>query len=344
MKTNVRLILSAFVISLLMLAACVVAPPATSLETQEMAVDSDADMDTSDMSDADMDTSDMADEDTPAEADAPAPQMPPPVMNQLAEGVYHYFGFFASSLVVVSDEGVLITDTGSDMKAQSLKEEIAKITDAPVTTIVMTHEHYDHVGGSGVFEDAQVICHVNCQAVFDLFDNPFGDVPEVDQTFEDYMAINVGDKVVELHYLGPGDGDATTIIYMPEEQIIVTSDMYEPRALTHANWVEDKNFTGTRQILNTISQWPLKHAINAHSLDTGLQDLNENVEYYNDLYEVVYTAIQEALAQGPFFTVYALYDTLPETVHLEKYQDWANYESSFARHVQRMAVSIFHGD
>ena len=93
---------------------------------------------------------------------------------------------------------------------------------------MLTHEHYDHVGGTGVFPDASVVCHRNCQPAFDIA--PLGDVPTVDETFDDFMEIRVGDKVVELHYLGPGDGEATTIIYMPDEQIVVTSDMYEPRA------------------------------------------------------------------------------------------------------------------
>ncbi len=59
-------------------------------------------------------------------------------------------------------------------------------------------------------------------------------MPEVDETFDFFKEIRVGDKVVQLHYMGPDDGSATTVIYMPEEQIVVTSDMYEPRMLTFA--------------------------------------------------------------------------------------------------------------
>ncbi len=54
------------------------------------------------------------------------------------------------------------------MRAQSLKDEIAKLTDTPATTIGLTHEHYDHVGGTGLFPDAAIVCHRNCQPVFNL--------------------------------------------------------------------------------------------------------------------------------------------------------------------------------
>ena len=271
-------------------------------------------------------------------------QIPPPTVTMLADGVYHYFGFFTSSLVVISDEEVLITDPSNPLRAQSLKEEIAKLTDSPVTTIALTHEHYDHVGGTGVFENATVVCHRNCQTVFDL--DSLGDVPQVDETFDEFKEIRVGDKVVQLHYLGPGDGDATTIVYMPAERIVATADLYEPRALTHKNWVDDKNFTGVRHILNTISNWDVDHAINAHSPGTDPVDLRENVEYYNDLYDAVKAAVDEAVAQagGSPFAAYGLFDTLPQTMELEKYSDWGQYDSSLPRHVERMLLAIYHGD
>ena len=276
----------------------------------------------------------------------PQPQMPPASMTMLAEGVYHYFGFRTSVLVVVGDDEVLVTDTSNPLLAQSLKAEVANITDAPVTTIVLTHEHYDHVGGTGVFPEASVVCHRNCQAVFDLFDvSAVGDVPEVDQTFDDRLDIMVGDTLVELHYLGPGDGEATTIIYLPVEQIVVTADLYEPRELTHKNWVHDKNFTGVRAILNEVSTWPMTHAINAHSTGTDPMDLMENVAYYNDLYAAVRKAVEDAIAQaGVFFAAYGLYETLPQSLELAQYQGWGNYDSSFPAHVERMLLAIYHGD
>ena len=283
------------------------------------------------------------------------PQMPPPILNELAPNVYHYFSAFYSNLIVVSDDGVLLTDPANTARAEELKEVIAGLTDAPVTAIVLTHEHYDHVGGTGVFDNATVYCHRNCQAIFDLHPSRtdpdiaipiLGDVPESITTYDEAMDLTMGDIVVQLRYLGPGDGDATTVIYLPEEQIVVTSDLYEPRALTGAGFVDDKHFTGVRYILNTISQWPLTHAVNAHSPGTDPQDLRENVQYYNDLYDAVKAEVDAAIAQagGAAFGAYGLFDTLPPTFQLEQYQDWGNYESALPKHVQRMLLAIYHGD
>ena len=263
--------------------------------------------------------------------------------NALADGVYQWFSDFSSSLVVISGDDVLIVDPSNNARAEKLKAFIATLTDKPVSHIVLTHEHYDHVGGTSIFPEAAVYCHVNCLPIFDL--DVLGDVPEVDETFTDDMSILVGEKTVELHYLGPGDGDATTIIYMPNEKIVVTADLYEDKQITGAAWVDDKNFTGVRKILNTVSGWDLVHAVNAHSPSTDPLVLRENAQYYNDLYDATAAALNETLAQGGGFgAVVGLLNTLPNSLKLEQYASWQNYDSAFPRHVERMLLSIFHGD
>ena len=284
----------------------------------------------------------------PAET-PPPPQFPTPevTMTRIADGVYHYTeflgGFYVGSLVVVDGGEVLITDPANNPRAALMKKEIAKITPHPVSHIVVTQEHFDHAGGTSVFPDATIFCHINCEAHLAL--DVLGDIPEIDITYDTEMDITIGRKLVELHYLGPTDGDASTVVYMPREGIVLTNDMYEPQALTDKRWVDDKNFAGVRQALNTIAgEWPLAYAINAHSPGNSVEALYENQEYYNDLFYAVMGALQQAAATGDFGQVYAVFTTLHETLELEQYQHWANYDHSFPRHVERMRDSILHGD
>ena len=91
-----------------------------------------------------------------------------PMMKQLADNVYMMSEGHYVSLVVVGEDGVLITDPSFTPRTASMKKAIAEITDKPVTGIVLSHEHYDHVGGTEVFPGAQAICHVTCESVFAL--------------------------------------------------------------------------------------------------------------------------------------------------------------------------------
>ena len=283
--------------------------------------------------------------DTTQPATTPTPpQIDPPAvtMTRLADGVYHYFGYFTSSLVVIDDGQVLITDPSNNLRAESLKAEIAKVTAHPVSHIVVTQEHFDHAGGTGVFPDATIFCHVNCEAHFAL--DVLGDVPEVDFTYETEMEITLGRKLIQLRYLGPTDGDAATVLYLPQEGVVVTTDLYEPQELTDRRWVDDKNFAGVRQALNTIAEWPIAYAVNSHSPGNSREALYENQDYYNDLFYAVMAALQEAANTGDPAQVFAVLLNLPQTLQLEQYQHWGNYDGSFSRHVERMLQSVGHGD
>ena len=264
-----------------------------------------------------------------------------PAMEELAPGVYSYFLNGFNSLLVVSEDGVLVTDPSNDERAAAIKEAVAGLTEAPVTWIVMSHEHYDHAGGFAAFEEAQIACHQNCQAVFDL--DPFGVAPEsVDLEFSDFAAIEMGDITVELHYLAPGDGDATTVVYLPAEQILFTADIYEPRALTHGAFLDDSNSTGRQKILNTVSEWPLKYAITSHSGNMDPASVYENAQFLNDLEAAILEAVAASERSG-FAAVLETY-LEPGSVRLPQYSDWEGYEEHIDRHVQRMVMSMYHGD
>lgn len=62
---------------------------------------------------------------------------------------------FANSLVVLSEDGVLVVDTQqSPTAARALVSEIRARTDAPVRWVVNTHWHADHVFGNQVYLQA----------------------------------------------------------------------------------------------------------------------------------------------------------------------------------------------
>ena len=296
----------------------------------------------------------------PEPTPGPTTPLPEPVLTELAPNVYYFFapgpaGLNYSSLIVVSDDAALVTDTYNFPYAMQLREVVAGLTDAPVTSVVLTHEHYDHVGGTGAFEGATVYCHRNCQPVFDLHPTRtdpdrthplLGDVPERIEAWDERQDLMVGDIAVELHYLGPGDGEATTVIYLPEERIVLTADLYEEEEITWGGWVDDKHFLGVRHILNTVAEWDLQHAVATHFPGSDPALLRAGAQYYNDLYDAVKAEVDVAIAAagGSPFGAYGLFDTLPGELELPQYEGWNNYASSLPKHVQRMLLAIYHGD
>ncbi|MGI9386008.1 MAG: MBL fold metallo-hydrolase [Methyloligellaceae bacterium] len=270
----------------------------------------------------------------------PARAQDAPVIQKLTGNVYSIFSVFYSSLVVIGDDGVLITDPANSYRAGLLKSEIAKLTDKPVTTIVLTHEHFDHVGGTEVFAGAKIVAQQNVNAVFPF--DPLGIAPKrVDVAFETEHTIDVGRTKVLLKHLGAGDGVATTVVYLPAEGIVATADLYDENQLTVGAFLDDKNMLGVRSILNEVAKWDLKHAINAHSTGTDPKILRANAGYYNDLYDAVFPTVQKTATENPA-GLWDLPTSLSQSVALPKYKDWKNYDQ-LPHHVRRMVLAMIHG-
>ncbi len=107
-----------------------------------------------------------------------------------------------------------------------------------MTKVVLTHEHYDHAGGSDVFPQAEVICQRACQEMFKL--DVIGMAPkQVHQTFDDRLSIDLGSHQVDLYHVAPGDGRAATLIHLPKENIVASADMYTPRGFTNSAFIQD---------------------------------------------------------------------------------------------------------
>ena len=265
-----------------------------------------------------------------------------PMVKQLDDDVYMMSESGYTSLVVVGEDGVLITDPAFTPRAQSLKSAIAEITDKPVTRIVLSHEHYDHVGGTEVFPEAQVICHAACQAVFDLDLGPQSP-KEVHVTFTDSLRVDFRGPPVDLLYLGPADGFATTAVHLPEQRVAFTADLYAHRSLTNGLWMDDDNYLALRRALQELQKMDLLHAVNGHSEDTSVAIVDENAEFVEDLFNLVSGEINKAMQEGGPMKVVTSIQLWQHELKLPKYADWKGYDQHLPVHVRRMILSIFHG-
>jgi cyclase len=144
-------------------------------------------------------------------------QLDPPKLTdeRLADNLYvikdQYDG---NTLVLVRAEGVVLVDTKSLRAGTLLLEAVRRITSKPVTHILNTHHHFDHVGGNPSFPaTVEVVAHeiaAGRMTAMDEFSTPERRHGLTDRTFKDTLTLFPGPDAIDLHYFGPAhtDGDA----------------------------------------------------------------------------------------------------------------------------------------
>jgi glyoxylase-like metal-dependent hydrolase (beta-lactamase superfamily II) len=88
----------------------------------------------------------------------------PPRLMELAPGVHVAQGFdFGDIGFISTDEGVVAIDAGTtEETARAALQAIRRVTSRPITHVILTHAHWDHIGGLGALLESnpQVIAQV----------------------------------------------------------------------------------------------------------------------------------------------------------------------------------------
>ena len=191
-----------------------------------------------------------------AQAQAPVP-VPVPRLElvQVSEHAYYVQGmsalgspenqnFISNAGVVVAPEGVIVIDgLGSPSLAQRLLDEIRKITDKPVTYVIVTHYHADHVYGLQTFKakGARIIAQENGKeylnsdtAQLRLQASRQELAPWIDETtvlvpadiwVSENQSMQLSGMQFDLIQVGPAHTPDDLAIYVPQEKVLFAGDL-----------------------------------------------------------------------------------------------------------------------
>lgn len=154
----------------------------------------------------------------PAQMPTPSPEAPKVAeIEKVKENLYMIKGGGGNTAAFVTAQGVVLVDTKLAGWGQPILDKVRTVTDKPVTHIINTHTHGDHVG-SNVFFPAtvEIVTHENTDLnmkrspVFQDAANRHG---LADKTFKDKTTLLSGEEAIDLHYFGRGhtDGDAFVV-------------------------------------------------------------------------------------------------------------------------------------
>jgi glyoxylase-like metal-dependent hydrolase (beta-lactamase superfamily II) len=171
-------------------------------------------------------------------------------LEELAPGVYAYTaqGDPNVGCVVGTDAVLAIEARATPVMARRWIDVIRSFSDLPFGDLVLTHYHAVRVLGAAAFGARRIVAHMNTAAWIDergmedwaseqgrmprLFEGAES-IPGLTRptvTFETSFSIDLGNREVELRYLGRGHTAGDIVAWLPEEQICFAGDLVEAQA------------------------------------------------------------------------------------------------------------------
>jgi glyoxylase-like metal-dependent hydrolase (beta-lactamase superfamily II) len=181
---------------------------------------------------------------------APAPQVRV-AAQKLGDGVWLMGGSNANSVAVEFKDFIAVVESPTnEARSNAVIAEIKKtIPNKPIRYLVVTHHHFDHLGGVRTYaaEGATIITDERNRDYFQkvvlgpqsrtlepdrLSQFPFaptGPGPLMLQTFTDEYSISDGQRSIILHHVDNlNHSDDMLIAYLPQEKIVINADLYGP--------------------------------------------------------------------------------------------------------------------
>ena len=253
----------------------------------------------------------------------------------VAENVYSFGDTMGSfSLVMVTDEGVIIGDPVNQGHSVAMLEAIRSVTDQPIKYVIYSHNHWDHTSGGQVFKDegATILSHIDAREW--LLENLNPNVVVADEVWEgNFKEISLSDKTLELHHFGASHGEGMTVFYLPEEKIVFVVDIVTPKRLAFTI-MPDFSPKDWEITLIEVEKLDFDTAMFGHKRAYGpASEVTEIREYLQDLRAEIFSMMQEGV--NPMM--------IPSTIELPKYQGWQFYNEWLEMNAWRIFLEPFMG-
>jgi glyoxylase-like metal-dependent hydrolase (beta-lactamase superfamily II) len=230
--------------------------------------------------------------DVPASANGPAVDPAKGYrLQDLGKGLYMITDNAIQSMFLVYDSGVVVIDAPQAFAAK-IPQAVAEVTRNPITHLVYSHSHADHIGGARALGGHPII--IAQQETLRLLKrdaDPNRPLPTV--TFADRYTLRAGKQVLELSYHGSGHEPGNIFIHAPAQRVLMAIDLVFP------GWMPWRRFAVAQDVLGSMAQveeirkldWDT--FVGGHVSRTGTHaDVELQAEFYADLKQTAATALQ----------------------------------------------------
>ncbi len=223
-------------------------------------------------------------------AQPPAADAPKVVeVEKVKDNLWVLRGGGGNTAVFATASGITVVDAKNPGWGKPILDKIKTLSDKPVTMLINTHTHSDHVSGNVEFPaTVDVVVQENTKANMEkmsIFTEHNG-VGMAKRTFKDKMTIGKGADQIDLYYFGRGHTNGDAWVVFPAHRIVHAGDIFASKAVP---LIDEANGGSMLQMPDTLmkAHSGIKNVdtiINGHTpAQTTWADLKEYAEFNKDL-------------------------------------------------------------
>jgi glyoxylase-like metal-dependent hydrolase (beta-lactamase superfamily II) len=270
-------------------------------------------------------------------------------LNKVADNVYVVHGtrsmpnkdnkgFISNSGFVVSDEGVVIIDTGGSLQiGEMLLKKINEVTDKPVIAVFNTHVHGDHWMGNAAirkaYPEARIYAHERAierlqngeaEQWLDIFMQSTDGAIEGTQIVLPDTALKGGETIeaagntFRIHHTGMAHTDNDIMIEYPERKTLFAGDIVIYGSTVSGARPQDFSATGQISAVEFALELPVDIYVPGHGPTGGREIPQATKRFLEILYQSVQRYYDEGLAD------FEMRDQVVED--LSEFSDWSGFD------------------
>lgn len=217
---------------------------------------------------------------------------------QLGDGLYLIADGAYQSMFMTYEDGVVIVDAPPSY-ASKIRNAVAEVTSKPITHLIYSHYHADHIGGAKALGgNPIIIAHAETNRLLQRDKDP--NRPLASVTFTDSYRLTVGGQTLELSYREAAHAPGNIYIHAPKQRTLMVVDVIFP------GWMPWRRFAVAQDVpayfaqVREINGWDFDTLVGGHVARTGTRaDVATQLAFMEDLKAAAEAALKKtAPAKG----------------------------------------------
>ncbi|HWU86573.1 MAG TPA: MBL fold metallo-hydrolase [Kofleriaceae bacterium] len=247
------------------------------------------------------------------------------LVQHLGGNVYAVCDGAYQTMFIPTGSGVIVVDAPPTIGTRLL-DAIHETTSEPITHVIYSHHHTDHIGAADMFPPGVIrIAQTETGALLAADHDPHRPPPTV--TFDTSYTLKVGTETLQLDYHGNVHEPGNIFIYAPNEKVLMLVDVVYP------GWVPFERLAVSQQIPpwiaahDTILTYDFTWYLGGHLTRIGTRDdVLLQRQYVQDLRAAAAAALQSV-------------QLAPLVPHVDPQNPWALFMAYLGSVAEQCATS-----